>query len=419
MPFMSRRQILAGSAAGAGLATIGSARRAAAQASGPIRIGYQLPLSGPVANIGLQCKAGAETAADYVNRNGGVLGRPVEIVFKDTKANPNEAVIAARELTSAGINLIGSGFIGFDILGSLPIIEETKSLAISMTTVSMAVTHEKFSRRVFRQNSNDYQATSGAAAMAAARYPDVTVWGSIGYNAAATKDSVFNFQVQIEKAYARIGKKITLVEPMMMKIGTTDFKNEISSLMSQGVQGLFSEVYGEGGVTLFQQASSFGFSKQVKVIIDVGNEYAFARGMGKNIPNNFWAYTHWNPAIYPNNVLGQALGRAYTERTKDPYPGQFLYYGSTPVLIFAAAIKAANGSTDTDRLIDLLEGGLKVETIQGPISFRKEDHAALGDLSFIKFDPIATDPGFAVTDSVTIKGADVLEPATPGVAFKF
>ena len=70
----------------------------AAWAAGPIKIGFPIPLSGPTAVYGVPILKGAELAADEINAKGGVLGRKLEFLPRDSKANADEAVRLAREL---------------------------------------------------------------------------------------------------------------------------------------------------------------------------------------------------------------------------------------------------------------------------------------------------------------------------------
>jgi len=59
----------------------------AAQAQKPIRIGYPVILSGPGALIGEPSMKGAQMFVEEINAKGGVLGRKIELVVRDTKGN--------------------------------------------------------------------------------------------------------------------------------------------------------------------------------------------------------------------------------------------------------------------------------------------------------------------------------------------
>lgn len=63
-----------------------------------IKIGVTQPLTGSVAASGTYVTNGARIAAEIVNKKGGVLGRPIELVVEDNKSNPREAVNAVEKL---------------------------------------------------------------------------------------------------------------------------------------------------------------------------------------------------------------------------------------------------------------------------------------------------------------------------------
>src|SRR6266849_10350728 len=69
-----------------------------AEAQKPIKVGVPLPLSGPPALFGEPASKGAQMFVDELNAKGGVLGRKVELLVRDSKADANEAVRVAREL---------------------------------------------------------------------------------------------------------------------------------------------------------------------------------------------------------------------------------------------------------------------------------------------------------------------------------
>ena len=70
----------------------------ASQAADPIKIGVVTPLSGTYAGIGQQVRWGLELATREVNTAGGIMGRPVELLFEDEEANPSVAVQKAEKL---------------------------------------------------------------------------------------------------------------------------------------------------------------------------------------------------------------------------------------------------------------------------------------------------------------------------------
>ena len=70
----------------------------AAQAADPIKVGMPMILSGPGALFGEPALKGAQMLVDEVNAKGGVLGRKLELISRDSKGNPDDAVRVAREM---------------------------------------------------------------------------------------------------------------------------------------------------------------------------------------------------------------------------------------------------------------------------------------------------------------------------------
>jgi branched-chain amino acid transport system substrate-binding protein len=70
----------------------------AAPTGPPIKIGAIFSVTGPGAPLGEPEKMTTEMLKDKVNGEGGVLGRPIEVIIKDSKTNPQETVIAAKSL---------------------------------------------------------------------------------------------------------------------------------------------------------------------------------------------------------------------------------------------------------------------------------------------------------------------------------
>jgi branched-chain amino acid transport system substrate-binding protein len=67
-------------------------------AAEPIKIGMTQPLTGAVAASGSYVANGAKIAVEVLNRAGGVLGAPIQLVLEDNKSNPREAVASVEKL---------------------------------------------------------------------------------------------------------------------------------------------------------------------------------------------------------------------------------------------------------------------------------------------------------------------------------
>ncbi|MER7701798.1 ABC transporter substrate-binding protein [Kitasatospora sp. NPDC097605] len=70
----------------------------------PVRIGALVPLTRPGwAEAGRHLLAGLELGAAEVNEAGGIAGRPLELVVRDTAADPRRAEAAVDELADLGV----------------------------------------------------------------------------------------------------------------------------------------------------------------------------------------------------------------------------------------------------------------------------------------------------------------------------
>lgn len=95
---MTRRSVLGGLA---GAAASQVMPRMASAVDGPtLRVGMVLPVTGPGADAGRFALDGAKLALDAVNKAGGVLGRPMELVTEDDQTTNPGAVLAFSKLAS-------------------------------------------------------------------------------------------------------------------------------------------------------------------------------------------------------------------------------------------------------------------------------------------------------------------------------
>ena len=102
----SRRKLLKGAIATAGIATLGLPAISLAQ-NKPIRIGMPTILSGRVAMLGIASRNAVAMEVEKFNAAGGLNGRMIEMVVRDSKGQPQEAARVARELvTGDGCEII-------------------------------------------------------------------------------------------------------------------------------------------------------------------------------------------------------------------------------------------------------------------------------------------------------------------------
>ncbi len=93
---LTRRSVTVGAVAASAL---GLPRPALAQGQ-PLRIGWLAALTGPSSAPAIGFNRGVVFAADSINAAGGVKGRKIEIITRDTQGDPTKAVNATQEMIS-------------------------------------------------------------------------------------------------------------------------------------------------------------------------------------------------------------------------------------------------------------------------------------------------------------------------------
>ncbi|MDP3159237.1 MAG: ABC transporter substrate-binding protein [Reyranella sp.] len=123
---ISRRQVLAGSAVSAAALASGFPAPAIAQ-SEPIKIGYLPALTGPSSSTGVGINRGTQLAVELINKEGGIKGRKIELISRDTQSDPTKAVNAVAELTQrAKVSMIFGPLNSGEALAATPLIARDK-----------------------------------------------------------------------------------------------------------------------------------------------------------------------------------------------------------------------------------------------------------------------------------------------------
>jgi len=106
---------------------------APARSAEPIKIGLSLSLTGATAPAGRQVQAGLDIWREHVNARGGLLGRPVELVYYDDQANPaNAPGIYAKLMGVDKVELLIGPYSTNVIAAALPAIIGNKRMTIGI-----------------------------------------------------------------------------------------------------------------------------------------------------------------------------------------------------------------------------------------------------------------------------------------------
>lgn len=129
-----------------------------AQAPKPIRVGFICPFTGGSQDFGNSARLGAELAVKEINEVGGFLGRLVELVPRDDKANPDEGRKVSEELVLKEKVDFTVGFCNTGVaLKSLDVFQDHRHLLMVPVSTGTAVTakYPAAQSYVFRMSARD------------------------------------------------------------------------------------------------------------------------------------------------------------------------------------------------------------------------------------------------------------------------
>jgi branched-chain amino acid transport system substrate-binding protein len=105
--------------------------------SGPIRIGMNAEITGPVPALGKSVE-GAEAAVKYINDNGGIDGRKIELEVSDNAGDATRAVTNIRNFRDDGIELVLSGTFISDCDAVAPFLTQQKMLGVCTSIADLS-----------------------------------------------------------------------------------------------------------------------------------------------------------------------------------------------------------------------------------------------------------------------------------------
>lgn len=223
-----------------------------------IKIGLLAPLTGPAAADGLSVQNSVRLAVEKVNGEGGVLGKKVELITYDDRADGKEAVALARKLIEQDkvVAVVGGSY-STPSRAMAPIFQEEKIPAVYAYAVHPDVTKAG--------NFNFRNGFLGMVEGKAAAYTAVKLLKAKRV-ALLISDNDFGrtlaegFKMYIDK-YAKGAATITSVQayPMQEK----DFKAYLSKIKDENVDAIFSSGYYFQTGPVVKQAREMGIKAHI------------------------------------------------------------------------------------------------------------------------------------------------------------
>jgi branched-chain amino acid transport system substrate-binding protein len=346
----------------------------AAAAADSIKIGFPIPLSGPTAVYGVPILKGAEMAVAEINAKGGVLGRQLEILSRDSKASADEAVRLARELIiKDNVDFLLGTLTSAEAPAVSTVAKENKIVFIAPAAKSTLLTDEAHIHPyIFRVASNtDVEGLAGATDMA--KYANVKTIVTIAPDYAYGHDSINAFIAALKK----INPDMQVVDSQWPKLGEPDFTPFINVMMSKKPDAVYCSLFAGDFVTFVKEATPLGLFKAIDNRLIDGGEVGTpdeAQALGADYPYGIIANAY-DPVIWggPNEPPEH---KKFIEDlkvfTKAQYASGWSANGYEMVYALAEGIKKA-GNTKSDDVSKAL-AGLSFDTPVGKRSFSVKSH---------------------------------------------
>jgi branched-chain amino acid transport system substrate-binding protein len=355
------------------LAVVAAALWPAVSMAADIKIGFPIPLSGPGSVYGKPILAGAQMAVAEINAKGGVLGRKLELVSRDSKANADEAVRLARELIiKDGVDFLAGTLTSAEAPAVSTVAKENKIVFIAPTSKSTILTDSQHIHPyIFRVASNtDVEGLAGATLMA--RWKDVKTVATIAPDYAYGRDSIAAFIAAIKK----IRPDIEIVDQQWPKFGEPDFTSFITAQMGKKPDAVYCSLFAGDFVTFVKEATPRGYFKAINNRMvdaaEVGTPDE-AQALGNDYPYGIIANSY-DPVLWSGNE--PPAHKTYIENLKKfthtEYASGWSIVGYQSIYALAAGINKA-GSTNSDAVAKALPG-LSWPTPVGERSFSVKSH---------------------------------------------
>lgn len=392
-------------AAGAMFAVSG----AQAQDKEPIKIGFAMSLTGFLSPNGKQALLGMKIWEARTNKAGGLLGRPVKLVYYDDKSAPSEVPgIYTKLLDVDKVDLVLSAYATNQIAPAMPVVIRKGKTFISLfgLDVNDKFKYPKYFSILPTGQDTKGSFTQGFFEIAAAQKPKpATV-------ALAAADAEFS-QNACEGARAnakKFGFKVVYDKSYPPPPKTTDFAPIVRAIKAANPDLVVVCAYPLDSVGMVEAANEVGLTPKMFGGALVGLQATFFKDKLKSKLNGIVNYETWVPdekQMYDGTkeFFAEYQARAKAEGV-DPLGYYLGGWGYAYIQILGDAVKGAK-SLDDNKIADYLKKN-SFKTVMGEVKFGKKGEWAQGRMMTVQYHDIKDDAGLDTWRGMSYQ--TVLEP---------
>jgi branched-chain amino acid transport system substrate-binding protein len=339
------------------------ASSSAAPSGEPIKIGASSPLTGQFSEQGKAAEQGYKVWAEMVNANGGLLGRPVQLVIKDDASDQNTVVADYNALISQDkVDLLIGTYSSLLNLPASAVAEKHKMLYIEPAGGAPKIFERGFKYLFFSQQATADKQGKGFAEWISSlpedQRPKTAAYPTID-------DPFVTPNVQgIREVLEAAGVKT--VYSTTYQVDLTNFDTMVSAMRAAKPDLVVHGAFFNDGVGMIRAMLKADFKPHwlyQTTAPSLGDEYAKAIG-AENTEGIIFAISHAPQAKTPGNAefvakYGDMFGGLPPEDAADAY-------GAAEVL--QAAVQAVGNLDDQTAMADWLRSN-KVETVLGTLSW--------------------------------------------------
>lgn len=343
-------------------------------AADPIKIGSILSVTGPAAFLGDPELKTLQMYVDDINKKGGVLGRPLQLVHYDDGSDANKAnSFAKRLIDDDKVDVIVGGTTTGSTMSMVPLVERAGVPFISLAGAVVIV--EPVKKWVFKTPHTDRMAAEKVfedmkkrGIVKVALLSETSGFGQSGKKETEAVAGKYGITLVANETY---GPKDTDVSPQLTKI-----KN------APGVQAVFVFGLGQGPAIVTKNYKQLGITLPLYQSHGVASEeYIKLSGPaaeGVRLPAAALLVADKLPASDPQKPVVVAYTKAFNEKWKADVStfGGHAYDG---LMLAVDAIKRAGG-TDKAKVRDAIEATKGYIGTGGKVTMSPTDHMGL-DLS--------------------------------------
>lgn len=354
----------------------------------PIRIGYSLSLTGPVAENTRSARLAHQLWEEDINSKGGLLGRKVQLICMDDHGDASLVPgIYRRLMDEEKVDLLIGGYGTNTIKAALPLVRQRNRLLIGLMGlgVNSIMQYEHYFAMIPTGPDPNAALTEGFFELAAAQTPrPLTV-------ALLTADAEFSHNPVLgaRKNAAKYG--IRIVYEQTYPLSTTDFMPYIDQLKSTGADLLFLCSYVEDSKGLIRAIHDSDYRPKMVGGAMIGPQSAAVKTAMGSLLNGFVNYEYWMPVPKMNFPGVADLLDRYQKRAAEENVDGLGFYVAPLAYAQMQVLEQAIQSTGTlnDELLSFYCKNNSFDTVMGKVSFGKGGEWAESRVLQVQFQHVA------------------------------